>query len=1241
MSRSARVAGFAALVGFVAVAARSHDAHASWPPAANSDLRNPANWPSDPGYRDAFGYWSFLPAQSGGTAAYLAADVALGASGMSVDAAWTKTIGRADVTIAIVDSGIAWEAPDLLNKAYLNPLELAGTKKPMNGLTACGGKDDLAGYDCDGDGIFTVHDYATDPRIAPVVAGDKCFSDGNRTNRNGPDRIQGDVNHNCVFDAGDLIELFSDGVDDDTNGYTDDISGWDFFKNDNNPYDDIRNGHGTTEAAESSAEGNNALESLGACPMCRFELLRAGDSALADANDFAKAVVYATDNGAKVVQSALTTLDMTAFARAAIDYAYVHNVTVVANVGEENSRHHAFPATANHTLPVHAIAYDGGDFASSTSFLAFDTCTNYGGQLALSVSGKGCSSEAVGRSAGIAGLVYSMAIAQPAPLDLSAEEVMQLLKGTADDIDVAESRTSNRYYESKTGWDQRFGYGRENAMRALEAIEARLIPPEVDIVSPAWFAPIFADRAGGQIAIQGRIAATRAVTYDYAVAWAPGVEPDDAAFKPVIADVTNVPSSTIIGGDKPIATFDPRQLDTAHTADPDSLHHENDRTITLRIRAIAHYGAIGDQRGEARRTIAVVNEKNGLDADLLTGFPIALTGSIEASPKLADIDGDGVRDIVVAASDGLVHVFTSKSGLPVEVAGFPARTLPIDGLNEQLTTEPTVPGYTAAPAYTSGAIDKAIAREALVSAPAIADVSGDGANEIVFTSLAGTIYVVDAKGESLTGWPKRLPLVPSCLLDPSKPPASGACMDAAHGVARGALASPVIVDMDKDGKPEIVQAAFDGNVYVFHADGSALDGWPVAIHAKGAARTNRIASTPAVTDFNGDGIPDLVLGSNESVGANGGPVFMVDGRGTKTPGGPYFPHWPVTLASLDPTPLVGEGILASPAAADFDGDGRTDALLQGNGASPLVVPADPGMPNGPADLPPNALPLAQQDDGSARRGFDAMSVFGANSNATQPDAMFPLFSHPSIGDLDQDGTPDVVMSGAAQSLLTNLSRTSSTLPFQYLLAMWSGKTGRMFSASPFVVEDSSLLASQAIADITGDDYPEVIAGNGGYFVHAVDACGREADGWPKFTNGWLLSTPAVGDVDGASGHGLEVVAGTREGYLFAWHTKGREGGVVAWESFHHDNANTGDYEKKLTQGSTKRASAPIDCTIAPAQAEGAWDAGGCAIGGILGANEGTQSPSAHLACALATAAGAFAAIFARRRRRSACQGQPR
>ncbi|HSQ65280.1 MAG TPA: FG-GAP-like repeat-containing protein [Polyangiaceae bacterium] len=1237
-------------------------AHATWPPTdPNADMTDQNNWPNDPGYADRWNYWSFLPKQDQGTQPYLGADLALGASGMSIDKAWALLAsldgkamenGRQDVRIAVLDSGIEWDSSDIVNKVALNRAELAN-HKPQNAQgQACGGTGALAGYDCNGDGVFNVVDYKDDPRMTPIVTGDKCFQGMDPLQPSTTDRTAGDLNHNCLLDPGDLILRFSDGVDDDGNGYVDDIAGWDFYKNDNDPYDDTRYGHGTGEANDSSAEGNNNSSGIGTCPSCMFMPLRVGESFITDVNNFAKAAVYATDMGVKVIQEALGTINQTPFSRRAIDYAYAHGVLVDASMADENSRHHNMPATWNHTLPVHTIRYNGDNYHDSTTFLAFDSCTNYGGHSALSVSGVSCASEATGRTAGIAGLVYAMGRSLPQPIDLSAEEVMQLLKQGADDVNVPESKNIDPstglgpFYESKPGWDQRFNYGRINAFRALSMVKDGKIPPEVDVTSPTWYQPIYANRVGGTVAVVGTVAAKRATSYDYVVEWAPGVEPDDSQFQPLIAAIKNVPSSTVSGGpNAPLATFDPRQLDTKHDPDPDSQPRcnrdktfcwgPNDRTVTLRVRATAHYGGF-DQNGEARRTIAITNDLNGNDPDLLPGFPIDLGTSAEGSAKLADIDGDGIRDIVFGATDGTLHVYSLATGVPVEAPGFPFRTALIDGLNPA-AAGPGVPSYLTATAYANGkngGIDPDIARETIGSAPAVGDLDGDGKPEIVFSTWDGSMYVLDHTGKTLPGWPKRLPLVPSCPLDPAAPKPTGDCMDLHHAVARGAYAAPVLVDMDKDGKLDIVQAAFDAFIYAWHADGTAVSGWPVRVNSSKAEKMDRIMSTPTATDLNGDGIPELVTGSNETVGGGGGsgPVFAIDGRGMNTPSpqadGPYLPNWPITMTSLKLFPVVGTGVPPSQFAADFDNDGVEEIGIMGNGAPPLVLKANPGVQSGFSD-PPNKVPAnhVNPNTNQVEPGFDATAIFGPWTLA-QPDTMFPILSQPAVGDLDQDGVPDPVMSGGSLSLIGSLAGGGIPHLAQFLLASWSGRTGKMLDGMPVVLEDFQFLAMPTVADISGDDYPETILGTGSYFIHAADACGVEAKGWPKFTNGWTIGAAAVGDVTG--GGSLDVIATTREGYMFAWTTKGSSQGVVQWESFHHDNANTGSYAHTLDQGVYKRASGPPDCTPPSTLPPPQYDAGGCSCDVPQGSSRGALGFS-----------GAVLGFALLMRRRRSSRRQPR
>src|SRR6185369_6984726 len=167
--------------------------------------------------------------------------------------------------------------PDLIHKFYLNRGELPEPEGSTHG------------YDRNNDGVFNISDYLADDTHAQ-------------------DSRLSDANGNGVIDPEDLIFIFSNGIDSDDNGYVDDISGWDFFEDDNDPLDEVRYGHGTGESHDSSAEGNNGQGGVGSCPNCMLLEVRVGDSFIAEANAFAQGVVFAVDSGARVVQEALGTL---------------------------------------------------------------------------------------------------------------------------------------------------------------------------------------------------------------------------------------------------------------------------------------------------------------------------------------------------------------------------------------------------------------------------------------------------------------------------------------------------------------------------------------------------------------------------------------------------------------------------------------------------------------------------------------------------------------------------------------------------------------------------------------------------------------------------------------------------------------------------------------------------------------------------------------------------------------------
>ncbi|WP_437644343.1 S8 family serine peptidase [Sorangium sp. So ce362] len=1151
--RFSSLAFLGALGGAAAGALVPSDASGGWPPppsASAADMADPESWPSDPEYGTSatqsgqWSFYSFIPAPSEGVRPRPEET----AAGMAIDLAWRLTQGDPRVRIAVTDSGILWGEEDLLEKVWINRGELASYQPLHADGAPCAGDGELAGFDCNGDGVLSASDYKNTSWLTPAA------SEG---------RPQGDRNGNGRLDAGDLILHFSDGVDDDQNGYVDDIAGWDFFKNDNDPFDDTRNGHGTAGAKTSAAQTNNQLGGAGVCPRCRVVPLRVGDSHVADAQDLAKALLYAADLRADVVQCPVTAVDSTAFLQEALDHAYAKGTLVVASIGNEGSRHHSAPATSNHALPVSAVRYDGQSVTTSTSFLDASPCSSFGGNNLLAVSSAGCASDATAELSGIAGLLYSAALERG--VTLSPGEVRGLLIASADDIAVPESREpGSPYRSSQPGFDQRFGHGRVNANRAVEALHDGRVPPAIDLTSPGWFEVLYKDQVQVPVPIEGTVSAKRATAYDYSVAWAPGVQPLAADFKVIHREVNVAPTVTT-GGQGPIASLDVRTIDTSHARDADSPHGENDRAITVRIHAVAHYGgATGNVESEARRTYYVAS-----DPTLVQGFPRFIGDSGEGSPKLADLDGDGARELIYPTAGGELHVLTMTPKGPEPLPGFPFQTRHADGLLDPAPSRAT-PVYRSARAY--GEVAWELGREPILGAPAIADLDGDGAQEIAVSTWPGTIYVVGANGLLRDGWPVRLPEIPSCPLAPGAP-ASAPCMSEGARIARGASASPVIADLDGDGRLDVIQAAFDGKVHAFDANGRALRGWPVEVHYTGPLAAeparSRLLATPAVADFNGDGLPDLLVGSSERLGDDGeaGAVYVLDARGTAAASGPVLAGWPVTMPSLSLAPLVAQGITASGVVGRFDG--ALAGVVQGNGAAPLVLPASPGAQDALLATPAGALPPAR---GGSQAGLDP--TFGPLSPAAGARTMLPLLSHPALGDVDQDGTPDVVAAGSSEAAALALAGArGAEQPGPHLLAVWSGRSGAMLPRAPFVLEDHTLGNSQAVVDLNGDDYPEVLTGSSGYFLHAFDGCGRQPRGFPKHTGQSIATTPAVGDLDGDGT--LEVVVGTRDGWLFAWHTEATTDAVIAWESFHHDNRNTGNLETPLDQGSGRRAPRPL------------------------------------------------------------------
>ncbi len=128
-------------------------------------------------------------------------------------------------------------------------------------------------------------------------------------------------------------EIAGDGVDNDGNGYVDDIRGWDFVDGDNSPMD--LESHGTHVAGIIAAEDNGS-GITGVAPNARIVPIRVLDAdGYGNDTDIAAGIRYAVDNGANVINLSLGG-DFSSDAESeAVQYAAEHGVVVVMAAGNE------------------------------------------------------------------------------------------------------------------------------------------------------------------------------------------------------------------------------------------------------------------------------------------------------------------------------------------------------------------------------------------------------------------------------------------------------------------------------------------------------------------------------------------------------------------------------------------------------------------------------------------------------------------------------------------------------------------------------------------------------------------------------------------------------------------------------------------------------------------------------------------------------------------------------------------
>lgn len=340
---------------------------------------------------------------------------------IQAEAAWDIERGDANVIVAVIDTGIDYDHPDIQNNLWVNEGE--------------------------------------------------------------------DLNGNGLVDESD----FND-VDDDGNGFVDDIRGWDFtdapnypdggdyLERDNDPMDG--HGHGTGVAGIIAADTDNDIGVAGLAFGCRVMNLRAfNSSGYGEEDDAASAILYAIANGARVINMSFGDVFVSRLLDDVIKYGYQRGVVMVASAGNSSTDEIHYPSGFAETISVGA-SDDNDNLAGFSNYgPSVDLVAPGSYILSLDLEGEYHNWNGTSFSAPYVSAAAALLLSHRP--DLANDAVRSILVNSADDV-------------GDGGWDNQFGAGRLNVLQMLNQhthtiaqiteprLDAGFSGTEIQILGSAW-----------------------------------------------------------------------------------------------------------------------------------------------------------------------------------------------------------------------------------------------------------------------------------------------------------------------------------------------------------------------------------------------------------------------------------------------------------------------------------------------------------------------------------------------------------------------------------------------------------------------------------------------------------------------------------------------------------------------------------------------------------------------------------
>ncbi len=860
-------------------------------------------------------------------------------------------------------------------------------------------------------------------------------------------------------------EIPGNGIDDDGNGFIDDIHGWNFVSANGNPEDD--HGHGTHVSGTIAAVGNNALGVIGIAPKAKIMAIKGLDaSGNGSIANLAAGVQYAAANGAKVLNNSWGgPMGYNQTLADAFAYAKLRGAVSIAAAGNDSTDAASFaPANLEDVIAVAAttpsdiratfsnygnvvdIAAPGGDnLAGDAKYTILSTMSD---TVTLALQKPGLK---------VAPGYWRLAGTSMAAPHVAGATALLLSKRPTLTFDEVKSLLEVSSVPFTPSIDKPIGAGRLNAKALVDFVG---LPPTALLDVP--------NIVSGTVPIRGTAQAENFSSYTVEVG-------DGITWSTIASSSTAVSNNTLATWDTSLKADG---IWTLRLRVSDTTGHTSTATDQIRIKNLEVTKPMNNDIYRFGDTVEIQGTIQGTFNHFIVEYGLGWDPTEWSSAGITSNDTSPVTNGQIALWD------TSNVPEP-GIHTLRVRVVKADGSTNMVTKkhlqlDPMIrAGW---PKYVNLAPDLGV--QFVVR---VADLENDGIQDIIaytpetpvhmeqygYTAGLATLFVYRPDGS--LKWKHEFPTSQFSAED-----------------------VPVIGDVDGDGTLEIVleengmcadnlRPGTSCVIHVIKYDGTELQNWPSGLPANAIATSH----TKIVSDTNGDDKADLLLYSAGGVQIAGGyaSVFShINGQGqllhnaqvTPNCGASYPPDPTFALAQLDSDAesevIIRKGCrqfvamnldgsvvpgwpfdtgvdnYTAPAAADFDHDGIDEVII--------IAP--------PANDTDSLRLFVLKADGTTMPGWPKSIPKGKYAHTS-----------PSVGDIDGDGVPEIFLLSDGLSQCGIYGYHIDGEPVQG----WPVTMPGAFPCDNFYT--MGFLHSVVIGDIDGDGQNDVVFGGNGVSYYAV------------------------------------------------------------------------------------------------------------------------------------------------------------